>query len=48
MAKKTARGTGGDWRLLENVQAEKLDPQPQVDCALGFLMTNCAPSRPSW
>jgi hypothetical protein len=27
--------------------AEKLDPQPQVLVALGFLMTNCAPSRPS-
>ena len=28
-------------------QAEKLDPQPQVVVAFGFLMTNCAPSRPS-
>lgn len=28
-------------------QAEKLDPQPQVLVALGFLMTNWAPSRSS-
>ena len=24
-------------------QTEKLDPQPQVVVAFGFLMTNCAP-----
>ena len=29
-------------------QAEKDEPQPQVVVAFGFLMTNCAPSRPSW
>ncbi len=28
-------------------QAEKLDPQPQVVVAFGFLMTNCAPCRSS-
>jgi len=28
--------------------AEKDDPQPQVEVALGFLMTNCAPSTFSW
>ena len=28
-------------------QAEKLDPQPQVVVAFGFLITNCAPSSPS-
>jgi hypothetical protein len=31
----------------EALQAEKEDPQPQVLVAFGFLMTNCAPSRPS-
>ena len=29
-------------------QAEKLEPHPQVVVAFGFLMTNCAPSSPSW
>ena len=29
------------------VQAEKEEPHPQVDVAFGFLITNCAPSRPS-
>jgi hypothetical protein len=28
-------------------QTEKLDPQPQVVVALGFLITNCAPWRSS-
>jgi hypothetical protein len=28
-------------------QALKDDPQPQVELAFGFLITNCAPSRPS-
>jgi len=28
-------------------QTENDDPQPQVVLALGFLITNCAPSRPS-
>jgi hypothetical protein len=32
----------------EDRQTEKLDPQPQVVVAFGFLITNCAPSRPSW
>ena len=27
--------------------AENDEPQPQVDVAVGFLMTNCAPSRSS-
>ncbi len=27
--------------------AEKLEPQPQVVVALGFLITNCAPCRSS-
>ena len=34
-------------RAYARLYAEKLDPQPQVDCAFGFLITNCAPSRPS-
>ena len=29
-------------------QAENDEPQPQVDWAFGFLITNCAPSSPSW
>lgn len=33
-------------RHVDN-QAEKEEPQPQVDVAPGFLMTNCAPSRPT-
>ena len=28
-------------------QAENDEPQPQVVVAFGFLITNCAPSRPS-
>lgn len=32
--------------VLRN-QTEKDEPQPQVLEALGFLMTNCAPSSPS-
>ena len=28
-------------------QTENDEPQPQVVCAFGFLITNCAPSRPS-
>ena len=32
---------------LSRGQAEKDEPQPQVDCAFGFLITNCAPSRSS-
>ena len=28
-------------------QTLKLDPQPQVVVALGFLITNCAPSKSS-
>ena len=28
-------------------QAENDEPQPQVDVAFGFLITNCAPSMPS-
>lgn len=27
--------------------AENEEPQPQVEDAFGFLMTNCDPSRPS-
>ena len=29
------------------IQVENDEPQPQVVVALGFLMTNCAPSSPS-
>jgi len=29
-------------------QAENDEPQPQVVVAFGFLITNCAPSSPSW
>ncbi len=32
----------------ESRYAENDDPHPQVLVAFGFLMTNCAPSRPSW
>lgn len=28
-------------------QAEKEEPQPQVDVAFGLRITNCEPSRPS-
>ena len=43
---------GGSWGRctafeLSGRQVEKLDPQPQVVVAFGFLITNCAPSRPS-
>ncbi len=31
----------------QGAQAEKLEPQPQVVVALGFLITNCAPCRSS-
>jgi len=30
------------------IRIEKLDPQPQVVVAFGFLITNWAPSSPSW
>ena len=30
------------------VGAENEEPQPQVVVAFGFLITNCAPSSPSW
>lgn len=33
--------------LLAGGQAEKLEPQPQVLVAFGFLMTNCAPCKSS-
>ena len=29
------------------LQVEKLDPQPQVVVAFGFLITNCAPCKSS-
>lgn len=32
---------------LKRTYAENEDPQPQVDCAFGFLITNCAPSKSS-
>ncbi len=31
----------------DSSQAVKEEPQPQVEVAFGFLITNCAPSRPS-
>lgn len=34
-------------RRREGAQALNELPQPQVDVAFGFLMTNWAPSRPS-
>ena len=37
----TARGAAS------RTQTEKLEPQPQVVSALGFLMTNCAPCKSS-
>ncbi len=33
--------------MQERYQAVKLEPQPQVLVAFGFLITNCAPSRSS-
>jgi len=39
---RVVRGAGMSVR-----QTEKDEPQPQVLVAFGFLMTNCAPSRPS-
>ena len=40
--------TGGSFSLRRGArQAVKLDPQPQVVVAFGFLITNCAPSSPS-
>ena len=48
----TTTGPQGPVRSLRRArgerQTEKLDPQPQVVVAFGFLITNCAPSRPSW
>ena len=35
------------FMCLDNAYAENDEPQPQVLVAPGFLMTNCAPSRPS-
>ena len=32
---------------LAGIQTLKLEPQPQVVEALGFLITNCAPSKSS-
>jgi hypothetical protein len=37
------RKSEGAWRLVR-LYAEKDEPQPQVDVAFGFLITNCAPS----
>ena len=46
--KQNGATQGPVWsNQCETRQAEKLDPQPQVVVAFGFLMTNCAPSRPS-
>jgi len=28
--------------------AENDDPQPQVEVAFGFLITNCSPCMPDW
>ena len=42
------RKLGASRRAFARTYTEKLDPHPQVVCAFGFLITNCAPSRPSW
>ena len=42
-----AEGGGGGHARCGAGQAEKEEPQPQVVEALGFRITNCAPSRPS-
>ena len=34
-------------KTVTSAQAEKDDPQPQVDVAFGLRITNCEPSRPS-
>jgi len=34
-------------RIEQQPQTEKDEPQPQVDDAFGFLITNCEPSSPS-
>ena len=50
-AQYKAKGSPGSrFRLLQlsSAQAENDDPQPQVEVAFGFLITNCAPSRFSW
>jgi len=39
------KGASGAFFLTDfSDQAEKDDPQPQVEVAFGFLITNCAPS----
>jgi len=44
--KKTA---GAAFFCLQfETYAENDDPQPQVEVAFGFLITNCAPSTFSW
>src|SRR5258706_4747883 len=43
---ETASDPRGD--AARQLQTENDEPQPQVLCALGFLITNWAPSRPSW
>ena len=45
-----AKDKGRPWAAFSaerSDQAEKLDPQPQVVVAFGFLITNCAPCRSS-
>src|SRR5207247_2544816 len=44
---KTKRGPSAPASGSQWTYAEKDEPQPQVLVALGFLITNCAPSRPS-
>jgi hypothetical protein len=41
---------GGSRRLFLSLSryAENDEPQPQVEVAFGFLITNCAPSTFSW
>ena len=41
-------GRGRFFVAGESAYAENDEPQPQVVVAFGFLITNCAPSRPSW
>ena len=42
---------GGRGRLLfeqDDSYAENEEPQPQVEVAFGFLITNCSPSTFCW
>ena len=46
-SKKGLRGVLFWYSQALAAQTENEEPQPQVVWAFGFLITNCAPSRPS-